>query len=148
MPAGVELLFEREWNIERYGLNWDTRTRFMLSRWRQVSREEACLHVVVDNYATHKHPKVKAWLAKNPRVTLHFTPTSGSWLNMVEIFFSIITRQAIRRGTFTSVKDLIGAIETFIDGWNERCEPFVWTKTADEILPKATNRKTTSNTRH
>jgi transposase len=106
------------------------------------------LHVVVDNYATHKHPKVKAWLAKNPRVTLHFTPTSGSWLNMVEIFFSIITRQAIRRGTFTSVKDLIGAIETFIDGWNERCEPFVWTKTADEILPKATNRKTTSNTRH
>ena len=106
------------------------------------------LYVIVDNYATHKHPKVTAWLAKNPRVILHFTPTSGSWLNMVEIFFSIITRQAIRRGTFTSVKDLIGAIETFIDGWNERCEPFVWIKTADDILTKATNRKTTSNTRH
>jgi len=60
--------------------------------------------------------------AKNQRITLHFTPTSGSWLNMVEIFFGIITRQAIRRGTFTSVKDLIGAIEIFIDGWNERCE--------------------------
>jgi transposase len=105
------------------------------------------LHLVVDNYATHKHPDVQAWLSKNPRITLHFTPTSGSWLNMVEIFFGIITRQAIRRGTFTSVNDLIGAIETFIDGWNERCQPFVWTKTADQILPKAT-RKKTSNTRH
>jgi transposase len=105
------------------------------------------LHIVVDNYGTHKHPNVTAWLAKNPRVTLHFTPTSGSWLNMVEIFFGIITRQAIRRGTFTSVKDLIAAIEAFIDGWNERCHPFVWTKTADEILTKA-HRKQTSNTRH
>jgi transposase len=105
------------------------------------------LHVVCDNYATHKHPNVQAWLAKHPRITLHFTPTSGSWLNLVEIFFGIITRQAIRRGTFTSVKELIAAIETFIDGWNERCRPFVWTKTADEILTKA-NRKVTSNTRH
>jgi len=105
------------------------------------------LHVVADNYATHKHPAVQAWLAKNPRVTMHFTPTSGSWLNLVEVFFGIITRQAIRRGTFTSVKDLITAIETFIDGWNERCQPFTWTKTADDIVTKAT-RKTTSNTRH
>ena len=105
------------------------------------------LHIVCDNYGTHKHPNVQAWLNKNPRITLHFTPTSGSWLNMVEIFFGIITRQAIRRGTFTSVKDLIAAIEAFIDGWNERCHPFVWTKTADEILTKA-HRKQTSNTRH
>ena len=105
------------------------------------------LHVVADNYATHKHPKVQAWLDRNPRVTMHFTPTSGSWLNLVEVFFGIITRQAIRRGTFTSVKDLVAAIETFIDGWNERCEPFIWTKTADQILAKA-NRPTTSNTRH
>ena len=105
------------------------------------------LHVVADNYATHKHPAVQAWLAKHPRVRMHFTPTSGSWLNLVEVFFGIITRQAIRRGTFTSVKDLIAAIETFIDAWNDRCQPFVWTKTADEILTKA-NRKITSNTRH
>jgi transposase len=105
------------------------------------------LHVVADNYATHKHPAVQAWLARNPRVTMHFTPTSGSWLNLVEVFFGIITRQAIRRGTFTSVKDLIAAISTFIDAWNERCEPFVWTTTADEILTKA-NRQPTSNTRH
>ena len=106
------------------------------------------LHIVADNYATHKHPDVQAWLAKNPRITLHFTPTSGSWLNMVEIFFSIITRQAIRRGTFTSVKDLTSAIRRFIDGWNDRCQPFAWTKTADEIIPKATGGQRKSFTRH
>jgi len=106
------------------------------------------LHIIVDNYATHKHDNVTAWLAKNKRVTLHFTPTSGSWLNMVEIFFGIITRQAIRRGTFTSVKDLIGAIEVFIDGWNERCEPFVWTKPADEIVKRATRSNATSIAGH
>jgi transposase len=106
------------------------------------------LHIVVDNYATHKHPDVTAWLTKNPRITLHFTPTSGSWLNMVEIFFGIITRQAIRRGTFTSVKDLIGAIEIFIDAWNERCQPFIWTKTADQIIPHATEGQPTSIARH
>jgi len=75
---------------------------------------------------------------RNPHwATVHFTPTSGSWMNMVEIFFGIITRQAIRRGTFTSAKDLITAIENFIDGWNDRCTPFIWTKTADQILAKA-----------
>ncbi len=84
---------------------------------------------------------MKAWLAKNPRITLYFTPTSGSWLNLVEIFFGIITRQAIRRGTHHS------AIETFIDGWNDRCEPFIWTETADGIIAKAV-RPTTSNPRH
>ena len=105
------------------------------------------LHIVADNYATRKHPAVKAWLARNPRITMHFTPTSGSWLNMVEIFFGIITRQAIRRGTFNSVKDLIAAISTFVDGWNQRCQPFVWTKSADEIITKA-HRQPTSNTRH
>ena len=105
------------------------------------------LHLVCDNYATHKHPTVKAWLARNPRITLHFTPTSGSWLNLVEIFFGIITRQAIRRGTFGSVRELIEAITAFIDGWNERCQPFVWTKDADTIIAKA-HRKPTSGTRH
>jgi transposase len=105
------------------------------------------LHVVADNYATHNHPNVKAWLAKHPRITMHFTPTSASWMNMVEIFFGIITRQAIRRGTFTSIGDLVSAIRTFIDAYNERCEPFLWTKTADDILSKA-KRKTISDTRH
>jgi transposase len=106
------------------------------------------LHLVVDNYATHKHPAVRAWLARNPRITLHFTPTSGSWLNMVEVFFSIITRQAIRRGSFGSVKDLIGAIGRFVDGWNERCQPFVWTKPADDLLDHCRPGQRTSFTRH
>jgi transposase len=105
------------------------------------------LHVVVDNYHTHKHADVEAWLAKNPRITLHFTPTSGSWLNLVEVFFGIITRQAIRRGSFDSVKQLVTAIRTFINGWNDRCHPFTWTKTADEILPHAT-RQRDSDARH
>src|SRR5690242_19306040 len=105
------------------------------------------LHIVCDNYATHKHPTVKAWLARHPRITLHFTPTSGSWLNLVEIFFGIITRQAIRRGSFGSVRELIEAITAFIEGWNDRCQPFVWTKDADTIIAKA-HRKSTSATRH
>jgi transposase len=105
------------------------------------------LHLVCDNYATHKHPAVKAWLNRHPRIILHFTPTSGSWLNLVEIFFGIITRQAIRRGTFASVRELVEAITRFIDGWNERCEPFTWTTDADTIIAKA-HRKSTSSTRH
>ena len=101
------------------------------------------LHLIMDNYAAHKHPKVKAWLAGNPRIHIHFTPTSGSWLNLVEVWFSIIERQAIHRGAFPSVRDLMIKIRAFINGWNDRCQPFVWTKTADQILTKA-NRKTTS----
>ena len=82
--------------------------------------------MVWDNYATHhKHPVVKAWLTRHPRIIVHFTPTSGSWLNLVEIFFGIITRQAIRRGSIDSVRELIDAIDRFIDGWNERCQPFI-----------------------
>ncbi len=95
------------------------------------------LHVVCDNYGTHSHPNVKGWLAKHPRITMHFTPTGASWMNLVEVFFGIITRQAIRPGTFTSVPDLVGAIRIFIDAYNERCQPFAWTKTADQILVKA-----------
>ncbi len=111
------------------------------------------LHIVCDNYGSHKHPAVNAWLARNPRITLHFTPTSGSWLNLVEVFFGILTRQAIRRGTFDSVADLIDTISTYIEHWNDRCHPFTWTKDADTILAKAThpkNRKTqdASVTRH
>lgn len=105
------------------------------------------LHIVLDNYHTHKHDEINQWLSKHPRITLHFTPTSGSWLNLVEVFFSIITRQAIRRGSFDSVKDLITAIRAFIDGYNERCQPFVWTKPAETVLAKAT-RKRTSDAGH
>ena len=104
------------------------------------------LHVVCDNYHTHKHADINAWLVKNPRITLHFTPTSGTWLNLVEVFFSIITRQAIRRGSFNNVKELNTAIRDFISGWNGRCRPFVWVKTAEEILPHT--RKRDSDARH
>jgi len=105
------------------------------------------LHVVLDNYGTHSHAAVQAWLAKHPRVRLHFTPTSASWMNLVEVFFSIITRQTIRRGSFPSVADLVAAIRRFCDAWNERCHPFVWVKDADDIMVKAT-RKRTSGTEH
>jgi transposase len=89
--------------------------------------------VVCDNYAAHKHPAVRGWLARHPRVQLHFTPTSPSWLNLVEVFFSIVERQALRRGDFASVTDLVTAISRFCTAWNERCQPFAWTKPADEI---------------
>ena len=92
------------------------------------------LHIVLDNYGTHTHPAVNDWLERHPRIHLHFTPKGASWLNLVEAFFSIITRQAIRRGSFSSVRDLIRAIRRFIDAWNERCEPFVWTRDTSTIL--------------
>jgi transposase len=100
------------------------------------------LHVVADNYATHKHPQMNAWLKDNPRITLHFTPTGCSWLNMVEIFFGIITRQAIRRGTFRSVKEVTAAIGAFIDACNDRCQPLARTKDADELLTKSDSPRT------
>ena len=103
------------------------------------------LHLVMDNYAAHKKAEVRDWLAANPRIHVHFTPTSGSWLNLVEVWFGIIERQAIHRGSFGSVKDLNAKIRAFVDGWNDRCHPFVWTKTPEEILNKA-NRQPTSNT--
>ena len=105
------------------------------------------LHLVMDNYAAHKRVEVRDWLAANPRIHVHFTPTSGSWLNLVEVWFGIIERQAIRRGTFGSVKELNAKIRAFINGWNDRCHPFVWTKTAEDILKKA-NRPQTSETHH
>jgi transposase len=116
---------------------------------RQIERAypDVELHLVMDNYAAHKHPAVRAWLAANPRVRVHFTPTSASWLNLVECWFSIIERQAIHRGSYTSVADLNRRIRTFIDGWNQRAHPFVWTKTAEQILTKA-NRKKTSDAAH
>jgi transposase len=105
------------------------------------------LHLVMDNYAAHKRIEIRDWLAANPRVNVHFTPTSASWMNLVEVWFGIIERQAIRRGTYRSVGDLNAKIRAFITGWNDRAHPFIWTKTAEEILTKA-NRQTTSATDH
>lgn len=94
------------------------------------------VHLIVDNYATHKHPRVRTWLARRPRYHLHFTPTYSSWLNQVEIWFGQITRQAIRRGSFTSTADLRRHIERFVEHWNTHPRPFAWTATADSIFAK------------
>lgn len=94
------------------------------------------VHCIVDNYSSHKHPKVKAWLAARPRWHMHFIPTYSSWLNQVERFFSIITDKAIRRGSFTSVRELVQKIDHFVAHYNQNCKPFAWTATADSILAK------------
>jgi putative transposase len=94
------------------------------------------IHAILDNYATHKHPKVKAWLAARPRWHLHFVPTYSSWLNLVERFFAHITDKTIRRGSFHSVRDLVAKIDHFVTHYNHTCKPFVWTATADSILAK------------
>jgi putative transposase len=93
------------------------------------------IHCIVDNYGTHKHPNVKAWLAARPRWHLHFIPTYSSWLNQVERFFSTITQRAIRRGSFASVKELVHKIDHFVAHYNESCKPFIWTATADGSVP-------------
>src|SRR5438034_3323827 len=94
------------------------------------------IHLVVDNYATHKHPRVQRWLAAHPRYYVHYTPTYASWLNQVEIWFNLITQRAIRRGTFRSVKDLITKIDNYVQQYNPNATPFVWTATADSIVKK------------
>ena len=111
--------------------------RFLRTLDRQTPKKRE-LHLVLDNYATHKHSNVKTWLAKHPRFHLHFTPTSASWLNQVERFFGLITQERIRRGVFTSVPELEAAIHEYLDHHNADPKPFVWTKSAEEILAKVT----------
>ena len=106
---------------------------------RQIDREtpqDKALHLIADNYATHKHPVVQAWLAKHPRFNMHFTPTSASWLNMVERFFRDITDKRLRRGVFTSVPELVAAIDEYIAHHNTKPKRFIWTKSARDILQK------------
>ena len=113
----------------------------------EVTDEPVELHLVMDNYAAHKHKNVREWLAQNPRFVVHLTPTHASWMNLVEVWFGLLERQAVRRGVFKSVPDLNAKLRTYIESWNKRAHPFVWIKTAEEILKKA-NRPTTSNPRH
>ena len=94
------------------------------------------LHLIADNYATHKHPKVQKWLVRHPRFHVYFTPTSSSWLNMVERFFRDLTEQRLRRGVFRNVEELIMAIGDYIDKHNDNPKPFVWTAKASDILEK------------
>ena len=109
--------------------------RFLRTIHRQTPNK-LDLHLILDNYATHKHSNVKTWLAKHPRFHLHFTPTSGSWLNQVERFFGLITQERIRRGVFTSVAELEAAIHDYLEHHNANPKPFVWTKSAEEIFAK------------
>ena len=101
-----------------------------------VTPADKQVHLIADNYATHKHPKVQKWLARHPRFHVHFTPTSNSWLNMVERFFRDLTERALRRGVFRDVEELIMAIGEFIDKHNDNPKPFVWTAKASDILEK------------
>ena len=106
---------------------------------RKIDREtpkEKTLHLIADNYATHKHPAVQEWLTKHPRFNMHFTPTSASWLNMVERFFRDITVNRLRRGVFTSVPELVAAIDEYVAHHNTKPKPFIWTKSAADILQK------------
>ncbi|MGV1015672.1 MAG: IS630 family transposase, partial [Methyloceanibacter sp.] len=106
---------------------------------RKIEREtpkDKTLHLIADNYATHKHPAVQAWLAKHPRFNMHFTPTSASWLNMVERFFRDLTTERLRRGVFTSVPELVAAIDQYVAHHNTDPKPFIWTKSARDILHK------------
>jgi transposase len=118
---------------------------------RHIDRETPAgldLHLIVDNYATHKHDRVKAWLARHPRFHLHFTPTSCSWLNLVERWFAEITRKRIRRGDFHNVAELIEAIRQYLEDHNEQPTPFTWTASAEAILQKIARCKAISETEH
>ena len=103
------------------------------------------LHLIADNYSAHKTPEVKAWLAKHPRFHMHFTPTSASWLNMVERFFRDLTTKRLRRGVFCSVPDLIAAIDEYLEQHNENPSPYIWTKSANDILAKVKRARRTLN---
>ena len=109
---------------------------------------ELDLHLIIDNYATHKHPRVKSWLRRHPRFHLHFIPTSSSWLNMVERWFREITAKRIRRGSFASVPELIAAIEAYLAGHNQNPRIFTWTATAERILAKVAKSKEVLGTLH
>jgi transposase len=116
-----------------------------------VDREtprELDLHMIVDNYGTHKHPKVTAWLNRHPRFHLHFTPTSCSWMNLIERWFAKLTVQRIRRGAFRNLPELIYAIHEFIDATNENPKQFVWTASTEKILAKLKRCKPISETLH
>ena len=118
---------------------------------RKIDRETPPgrpLHLILDNYGTHNHPNVKVWLQQHPRFHLHFTPTSSSWLNLVERWFGEITRKRIRRGVFKSVPELVSAIKEFIRLNNQNPKPFVWTKKVDEILAKVNHCKAVTVTLH
>jgi transposase len=131
--------YPRHWNLEFL--------KFLLRIDRDVTKE-LDIHMILDNYGTPNHPNVKSWLVKHPRFHLHFTPTSSSWLNLVERWFGEITRKRIRRGVFRSVPELVATIEEYIRLNNENPTPFVWIKKAEEIFVKVAHCKAVIETLH
>ena len=133
----------------------DTRKRYtgagFLAFLKRIARAypKGEIHLILDNVSTHKTPAVRAWLEQHPRFQFHFTPTSASWMNQIETWFGILTRQAIRRGSFNGVRALIDVIDDFTSQWNDHVEPFVWVKTADDVFAKAIHKtKENHDARH
>lgn len=128
------------WSGRRRGCRQQRHTHAeWLKFLRKLDREtpkDRTLHLIADNYATHMHPAVQEWLAKHPRFNMHFTPTSASWLNMVERFFRDLTTERLRRGVFTSPPELVTAIAEYVAQHNTDPQPFIWTKSARDILHK------------
>ncbi len=121
--------------------------KFLKKVERQTPKDKE-IHIILDNYATHKHPNVLEWIEKKKRIYLHFVPTSSSWMNMVERFFGILTDKRLRRGIFTSVKELEDALKDFIERHNKDPKPFVWTKSTEEILEKVGRARVRLNNLH
>ena len=157
LPMGLGYVEGATHNYVRHGtttlfaaLDLATGTVFSPCRRRHRHQEYLCflreidakvparfaVHLIVDKYATHKHTRVLRWLAAHPRFQVHYTPTSASWLNQVEIWFNITTQQAIRRGTWSSVNELVARIENFVRHYNAQARPFSWVAIADSILQK------------
>ena len=109
---------------------------------------DVAIHAILDNYATHKHPAIQRWLRRHPRFHLHFVPTSASWLNLVEVWFSRLTADQLRRGDFLSVRDLIDAISAYIHNHNHDAVPFIWTAPAERILEKVMKCRAISESLH
>jgi transposase len=131
-----KLLGRRCGQLESAESRWPQEYLGFLKEIAKNVPERLEVHISVDNYAPHKHPRVKRWLAARPRCHVHFTPTYASWLNQVEIWFQRITQQAIRRGTFRSVKELVEKIAQYAQNSNRQAQPFVWTATADSLFAK------------
>ncbi len=121
--------------------------QFLKKVERQTPKDQE-IHIVLDNYATHKHRKILEWIARKKRIFLHFIPTSSSWLNLVERFFGILTDKRLRRGVFTSVNELETALNDFIAQHNKNPKPFVWTKSTEEIFEKVGRARETLNNLH
>ena len=134
----------------RFLVDWHQRRRHQ--EWLKFLRliksqtpADKDVHLICDNYATHKHPKILAWAKRNPRFHFHFTPTGASWLNMVERFFRDLTDKALRRGSFYNVDDLTGVIQEYINAHNDNPKPFIWTASANDILAKVKRARRAAN---